>query len=277
MTRKEINVFGTSFLDLLSGALAAVIILFVIVPKMSSADQEALREIQEANVQVTELAEMIHQLENSVPQEQYDAIMRHIEELQQTIDNLREQVTIMQQQLEQTRQENSQMRQQIEQQRQRIAELEDQLNRQQQASQMGRIFGINAELGVVCLWRENIDVDLYVTNLSTNETCFFGRKETSFGNLNEDVQSRDDSNDDRYELFYQRKLKPGRYRVSVNIYRNETMSHAPSAHVEGYVALHPGKPNEVKIPYRSIILTTPGQMVTIGTLTVTENNIELQQ
>ncbi len=35
MARKEINVFGTSFLDLLSGALAAVIILFVIVPKLS--------------------------------------------------------------------------------------------------------------------------------------------------------------------------------------------------------------------------------------------------
>ena len=45
MARKEINIFGTSFLDLLSGALGAVIILFIIVPKMSVQQQEALQEL----------------------------------------------------------------------------------------------------------------------------------------------------------------------------------------------------------------------------------------
>ena len=277
MARKEINVFGTSFLDLLSGALAAVIILFVIVPKMSASDQEALREIQEADVQVTELAAMIRQLENAVPQEQFDAIMQQIEELRRTIDDLSEQVNNMAQQLEQTRQENEQMRQQIEQQQQRIAELEEELDRNRQASQMGKIFGVDAELGVVCLWRENIDVDLYVTDLSTNQTCYYHQSSTDFGQLNEDITSRPDSDDDRFELFYQRHLKPGRYRISVNIYRGESMSHASSAHVEGYVSLYPGRANEQKIPYRQITLTVPGQMVNIGILTVTENNITLQQ
>lgn len=276
MARKEINVFGTSFLDLLSGALAAVIILFVIVPKMSSSDQEALREIQQAEVQVTELAEMIRQLENSVPQEQFDAIMQQIEELQQTIDNLNEQVNNMQQHLEQTRQENEQLRRQVEQQQQRISELEEELDRQRQASQMGKIFGIDAELGVVCLWRENIDVDLYVTDLSTNMTCYFHQPRMDFGQLNEDITSRQ-SDDDRYELFYQRHLRPGRYRIEVAIYRQETMRNASSANVEGFVSLYPGKPNEIKIPYRRITLTQPGQMVTIGTLIVTDNNITLQQ
>ena len=38
MAKKDINIFGTSFLDLLSGALASVIILFVIVPKKTSSD-----------------------------------------------------------------------------------------------------------------------------------------------------------------------------------------------------------------------------------------------
>ena len=277
MARKDINIFGTSFLDLLSGALAAVIILFVIVPKMSNCEQEALREIQEADMQVTELAEMIRQLENSVPQEQYDAIMQQIEELQQTIDNLSEQVNNMAQQLEQTRQENEQMRQQLEQQRQRIAELEEEVNRNRQASQVGKIFGIDAELGVVCLWRENIDVDLYVTDLSSNETCYYYKKETDFGQLNEDITSRPDSDDDRFELFYQRHIKPGRYRLEVNIYSRASLSHASSAHVEGYVSLYPGRANEIKIPYRQITLTNPGQMVNIGILIVTENNITLQQ
>lgn len=277
MERKEINVFGTSFLDLLSGALAAVIILFVIVPKMSSADQQAMEEITQAGIQVTELAEMMQQLENSVPQEQFDAIMQQIEELQHTIETLGEQVNNMSQQLEQARQENEQMRRQIEQQRLRIAELEEELNRNRQASQMGKIFGVDAELGVVCLWRENIDVDLYVTDLSNNETCYYGYKQATFGNLNEDITSRENSDDDRYELFYQRHLKPGRYRLAVNIFGRASMRHSSSAHVEGYVTLYPGRANEVKIPYRRITLTTPGQMVTIGILTVTENNINLQQ
>lgn len=277
MTRKEISVFGTSFLDLLSGALAAVIILFVIVPKMSASDQEALREIQEADVHVTELAEMIRQLENSVPQEQFDALLQQIDELQRTIANLSEQVNIMSQQLEQTRQENEQVRQQLEQQRQRIAELEEELDRNRQASQMGKIFGIDAELGIVCLWRENIDVDLYVTDLSTNKTCYFHESVQDFGQLNEDITSRPDSNDDRFELFYQRHLKPGRYCIAVNIYQRASMTHASVAHVEGYVSLYPGRANEIKIPYRQITLTTPGQMVNIGILTVTENNITLQQ
>ena len=47
MKRKEINVFGTSFLDLLSGALAAVIILFVIVPKGVSINPDLIKEVKE--------------------------------------------------------------------------------------------------------------------------------------------------------------------------------------------------------------------------------------
>ena len=283
--RKEINVFGTSFLDLLSGALAAVIILFVIVPKMSSADQEALREIQEAEVQVTDLAEMVRQLENSVPHEQFDAIMQQIEDLQNTIERLSEQVSIMQQQLAQTRQENEQLRQEIEQlrqqaeqaaqQQQRIAELEEELNRQRQASQMGKIFGIDAELGVVCLWRENIDVDLHVTNLNTGQECFYQFPSWPWGQLNEDVRSRESLDEDRYELFYQRRsqFKPGRYRIVVKYFSGEG-----SAHIEGYVSLHPGKSNEIKIPYQPFTLSKSGMKeYTIGVLTVTENNITLQQ
>ena len=275
MARKEINVFGTSFLDLLSGALAAVIILFVIVPKMSAADQEALREIEEAHAEVTELAEMIQQIENFIPHEQYEAIMQQIEELQHTIDELSEQVAAMQQQMEQTRQENEQLRQQIEQQRQQIAELEEQLSRQS-SGQSGKIFGIDAEVGIVCQWHENIDVDLYVINLINNDTCYYHHSGTSFGDLNEDITSHSDG-DDRYELFYQQHPIPGRYRIAVNIYQGASLDHASSAHVEGYIILFPGMRNEKKIPYGPITLTTPGQFVNIGTLIITDNNITLQR
>ena len=60
MARQEINIFGTSFLDLLSGALAAVIILFIIIPKMTKEDVELLekvKEIQEIIVEKCNLGE----------------------------------------------------------------------------------------------------------------------------------------------------------------------------------------------------------------------------
>lgn len=78
MARKEINIFGTSFLDLLSGALGAVIILFIIVPKMSVQQQEALQELETLNVQVEQLSDLMEQLENSVPQELYQQIEQQL-------------------------------------------------------------------------------------------------------------------------------------------------------------------------------------------------------
>lgn len=44
MARQEINIFGTSFLYLLFGALAAVIILSIIMPKMSVEHQKILED-----------------------------------------------------------------------------------------------------------------------------------------------------------------------------------------------------------------------------------------
>lgn len=55
MARKEINVFSVSFLDLLSGALAAVIILYIIVPKMSQEQQEAVEQLEELQQQLQQM------------------------------------------------------------------------------------------------------------------------------------------------------------------------------------------------------------------------------
>ena len=103
MARKEINIFGTSFLDLLSGALGAVIILFIIVPKMSVQQQEALQELETLNVQVEQLSDLMEQLENSVPQELYQQIEQQLEDMQSTITTLTAQV-------EQLQSENSSLR-----------------------------------------------------------------------------------------------------------------------------------------------------------------------
>lgn len=297
MTRKEINIFGTSFLDLLSGALAAVIILFVIVPKMTKNQQNALAEIEQLNVQVEELSQLMEQIQNSVPQELYDQIQQQIDALDETIEHLSEQVGTLQEQLANAQSENDRLRSEIEELRdnqrindqlqqenenlrRQIAELERQAEQSNQSGRGisdGKVFGINAQLGVVCIWPENVDVDLYVKNLSTGEVCFYNRKNTSFGNLNEDIISRTSSDDDRYELFYQSKIVPGRYLIYVNIYGGDNSNWSgQAAHVDGYAVIFPGKSNQIKIPFKQIILTQKGQNINIGTLVVTSNNISLQ-
>lgn len=297
MARKELNIFGTSFLDLLSGALAAVIILFIIVPKMSSEQQNALEELEQLNVQVEELSNLMEQIQNSVPQEIYEEIQRQIEALQNTIDSLTGQVDNLQNQLaaaqsenerlraeieelRESRQRNQELQQENERLRHRVEELERQAQQSNQSGQGisdGKVFGMNAQLGVVCIWPEDVDVDLYVKNLSSGEICCFSRKNTPFGNLNEDITSRSSSDDDRYELFYQSKIVPGQYQIYVNIYGGQNSSwNGQPAHVDGYAVIFPGKSNQIKIPFRQITLTQKGQNVNVGTLTVTSNNITLQ-
>ncbi|MDR2971638.1 MAG: hypothetical protein LBU83_06910 [Bacteroidales bacterium] len=272
MKRKEINIFSTSFLDLLSGALGAVLILFIIIPKITAEQRDTLEEIERLNVQTEQLVELLEQARNSIPTELFEQIQEQLHELQNTIDELTQTTQNLQQRLQNTEAENERLREQL-------AQTQQQLERERAQNRDAageRMFGINAKLGVVCFWQENIDVDLYVKNITTGEICFWNNKTTDFGILMEDITSRG-QNDDRYELFYQSEIIPGRYLIYVNIYHQASFDYANSATVTGYVTMFPGTRNEQKINYRQIKLTRPGVDVNVGYLTVTNNNITLQQ
>ena len=298
MSRKEINIFGTSFLDLLSGALAAVIILFVIVPKMSSEQQDALDEIERLDIQVAELEDMMEQLRNSVPQDVYDRIQQQMEVLQSTVDELTADVENLQDRLAQAESENRTLREEVARLREESSnnrELAEENRRLQQRIQElqrvtarsnnsnasgisdGKVFGVNAKLGVVCMWPEmNPDVDLYVKNVSTGVTCGYNNKDTDFGHLMEDVRSRTSSSDDRFELFYQSEIVHGTYEIFVNIYSGQSNWDGRPAHIDGYVVLNPGKHNQKKINYPQIVINRKGVKIRIGTLYVSENDITLR-
>ena len=279
MHRKEINIFSTSFLDLLSGALGAVLILFIIIPKLTSEQQSVMEELEQLNVQTEELAELIAQARNSIPAELYEQIQAQMAALQSTIDDLTQTVQRLQQQLQDAEADNAQLREELAEARQQLQEARRQLEREraQNRNAVGeKIFGLNAKLGIVCTWAENIDVDLYVKDIRSGEVCFFNANRRDFGILTEDIRSRE-ADDDRYELFYQQRIVPGRYLIYVNIYRNADLSYARSATVTGYAVMFPGESNEQKIQFRPIHLTRPGEDVIVGTLTVTDNNITLER
>jgi len=295
MARKEINIFGTSFLDLLSGALGAVIILFVIVPKMSTHDQETIQELEELNIQVSEISSIMEQLENSVPADLYQQLEQQIEDMRNTIASLTAHVEALQARNEALEEENQRLQQQIHEfeviQREnqaaqerirqlenRVRELERELQEQQETPSEisgGMIFGTNADLGIVCIWPENVDVDLFVKNNSNGEVCYFGSKNHPWGNLLEDVRNHNPG-DDRYELFYQKEVVPGDYQIAVKIYTApQSPWNGTPATVDGYVVLHPGKHNQKRVKYNTIRLSNTSEVI-IGRLTVTNDNISLQ-
>ena len=228
MQRKEINIFSISFLDLLSGALGAVLILFIIIPKMTFEQQDAISQLEELNEQ----------------------------NLQQRLQN--------------TEAENARLRQQLEQAQRELQEAQRQLESQSREAVGEKIFGVNAQLAVACVWPENVDVDLHVKDLRTDSVVYYRQPNLSFGILMSDITSRRQG-DDTHEIFYQTEVVPGRYEISIHLYSGA------SAVVDGYAIIFPFTRNEQKINFRQIRLTRPKEKIKVGTLTVTSNNITLEQ
>jgi hypothetical protein len=75
MRRREVNVFSLSFLDLISGALGAVIILYVAVPKANPLQKTLDEELKKSQQTVTELKNV-------------QAELAQLKELQQTAQTL---------------------------------------------------------------------------------------------------------------------------------------------------------------------------------------------
>lgn len=96
MAKKDIQVFGLSFLDLLSGALAAVIILFVVVPKMSSDEQAILDEMEQLEMDVESFRAVMEELKSSIDADVYAQVMQTIDDMENHLNQLSEQVASQQ-------------------------------------------------------------------------------------------------------------------------------------------------------------------------------------
>lgn len=73
MAKRDINIFGTSFLDLLSGALGAVILLYIIVPKLGITPDE-FQEQKRLSEEISRLGLQLDELAGLIPNSQLDAI-----------------------------------------------------------------------------------------------------------------------------------------------------------------------------------------------------------
>lgn len=292
MANKEINIFSTSFLDLLSGALAAVLILFIIVPKLTEEQDNSLKELEELKEEVGDLKDLMDQLRNSVPAEIFEEIHAKLNELQETINRLTAEVEQLRQQVAQEKKRNEELEQKLEQAEKRLKELEAKLKEQKKKKDgLPSNFMDKGEVEVFILWAENVDVDLYVQNMNNGDVCSHPgatAQESSpnikpWGCLGEDINSTrmGEEGSKYYEYFYQYKPVPGRYKLYMNIFDHpqvpsEQRWSGKPATVSGYAVMHPGKENEIRIDFPEVTLRQAMQDHVIGTLIVTENNITIQ-
>jgi chaperonin cofactor prefoldin len=282
MARKELNVLSLSFLDLLSGALAAVIILFIVVPRASSEQVQAIEALERMEISVGELDSLLQVARGTIAREVYDQLTEQIAQLEAANRELREQVERLQQQvstLQRVAQQLDSARAELQATRRQLAEARRNANQGGGSGAGQAIFGLDAELGIVASWSENVDVDLYVREKRSGEWCFFDNTRPGFATYLNDITSRTPG-DTRYELVYQQKIKPGTYDVYIHLY-----SDRGTARVSGYAVIFPFKPNEKKVVFQQKTLTNQGLRraqppggggVKVATIRVTSNSISIE-
>ena len=262
MARKEINIFGTSFLDLLSGALGAVIILFVIVPKMTNSEQDVLNKVKELEVVAGNIDDILNKLENTVPKDVLEKIEDDFKNLKQQTEALQKELAELKEQIRTMHDENAELKQQLEEKdlelerlRQLVSETAEQLEqakeRNSAANTVEKTLGVFAKFGVLCRWDEmDADVDIGVQKYgSSPDHCWRMYPSKPWGILGEDVRERDIDENERFELFYVPKIYPDIYTVYARVYEG---SRGLSANLSTVLIFHPGKDDETRYEVPSV-------------------------
>lgn len=254
MARKSINIFGTSFLDLISGALAAVIILFVIVPKKTQQEIDQLEQVRQLEQKVVNIHEAIERIEHSVPVDVYRQVQKQLDSIDNQVEQLREQLQETERLVQELQEDNRQKAIQIVEQERLIGELQQALEeiRQEQqeiertANTVEKTLGVFAEFGIICRWNDpNVDVDLGVQRFGANpEQCWRNFPSKPWGILGEDVRERDKDGLERFELFYVPNIYPDEYTAWVDIYSG---SQGSATTINSTLIFHPGKQDEKRI------------------------------
>lgn len=93
---KETNLVNISFIDMLGGALGAVMILFVIIPKASFNDLERIKALDALSIEMSSMDSIIGLLKTVVPEEEYQELINSSALLQANIESLKNDVESLQ-------------------------------------------------------------------------------------------------------------------------------------------------------------------------------------
>lgn len=283
MARKEINIFGTSFLDLLSGALAAVIILFIIVPKMTQENIDAIEKVKKIEAVVESIDVALEEIKTRVPKEEYELIKGELDELKNKVDLLNKEIENLKQDIIKITQENTQLKESLEKRNREIERLQAELERleerlkQEEAkntaiNNVEQTLGVFAKFGIIASWDElDTDVDMGVQCFSPQEQVWRMYPNKKWGILGQDVRERIDDGEQHFELFYVPEINSGVYTAWVNIYEG---SRGQNAHMKCILIFHPGKPDEQREEIPAFNLSQ-GRHKCFVTFRLTDNGFEI--
>lgn len=237
--KRQVNVFNVAFLDLLSGALAAVIILFVVVPKMTNKDQEKVEIMEQLNLEANQLEEMIVRLENSVDSSEYKALSFQVAEVTQALNEANSVVNTLNRNLENQRNRIYRLNS-------RVGQLKEDVKL---ANENAKLFGVEAQLAIVYQWEENADVDIYFYSVERDEVCWYEEPNRSFASLLKDIQ---EASGDNYEMIYQEEFIPGVYEIYLAVYPSG--SNNIIVRPKGHIITFPFSDRQKRVELRSVSL-----------------------
>lgn len=185
MAKKQVNPFSIAFLDVMACALGAVLLLYVIVPKVSSEEVEAIREHREI---IDQIDSILERLEASVERDLYVQILREVEELQQQIEAMAAENRELQESLTEAQETIDQY----------INELRD-----------------SNFVVITMSWSTNEqDVDLWIVDPQGNQFSYQDRNHSGVpGNLAADTRRGPG-----VEVWEAMRPVPGAYRIYANLY-----------------------------------------------------------
>lgn len=130
--KKELNPINISFLDVLAGALGAVIILFIIIPKIDIQDIEKLETLKQLEAEITSIDSVLAVVQNSVPREDYKTLLEYSSKIQASLTSLAQEVESLQSTVSSKTKEVNVLRNEIIEKNQAIASMQQQIKENKQ-------------------------------------------------------------------------------------------------------------------------------------------------
>lgn len=199
---RDFQIFSISILDLLAGALGAVIILYVIVPKMKS----DLPEIREKHGKET--FEALHRIErklkaaaNAIENGNEQRAAQHILKAQEILAEVRKDVERLLNLI-------ASLDTRIRQLKRKIRELEDKIVKLQEEMRKHRFFV------VMIRWQQPADLDLWVRSPSGHEFSYQANSFTKTKGL----VTADSKQGPGVEVFEIRNPDEGNYQIMLNLF-----------------------------------------------------------
>jgi len=306
--KKEVNPFSIAFLDLMSSALAAVIILFVIVPKSDIQIDIAETSFSDMKTGFEEVDSIIKSWAAYMSEEEIAFILSKTDQLQKNLAEIQESARITQLRLDEAKRENDQLAVRLSLAEKKVSQLQKEIPKPVQAKSDPKekdapiakatpestvkepvtkenkqfdtdgkgdfFFGLDAPVVTMIAWEDNkFDITLHLKDERGILLDYYSRK-TSFGQWVK-IPRKFQANPN--QAIIQNEITPGTYEVHAHMRKPRK---GESIKITGFAAITPPEGSPKKIDFGEISVSPgppphkSGASTLIGTLVISDKDIK---